>query len=545
MSIAINSAFSASRNSESTGPSDPSLQRGFSGPIRLFSEDECKEIIAHLRRRVYKPSPGWNKDQAVSDGFLFRLATRPLLVSHIIEYLGPDIILWGCSVVERKPRQVHPWHTDIESSDPSGGFASVWIGIENTSKDSGIHVIPASHLYGKTIQQVAHERGLERRDLSPEVALELAREIHPAAELREPSVSDGEAIFLDGRLWHGSHNRRDSGTRTALLFQYAKATAPVRIPDYRVLTWPFKFLEEPKPPAILVHGKAPTDSNHLVPPPRTNERIAPVVNELRSPIPEDPNRTRTHHHVFRGPTPVVEEMESHCSVLRGGSRPHPPHIHPEEEILISLHGEADIVLADDAEGSNSIKTRIAPGSVVYYPSGQYHTIENPNATSIAYLMFKWRAPPSQSLTPLGTSFFHFRDLLAEGGVSKRRHDLVFEAGTSQLAKLHCHFSRVPPGDGYASHIDAHDVAIVMLGGEVEVMNRTIKAHDVLFCPAGNEHGLRNASASQATYLVFEFHGHGSALSSHVAKKTGRPLISTRKLQRAFQRLKAAIFLKSR
>jgi ectoine hydroxylase-related dioxygenase (phytanoyl-CoA dioxygenase family) len=160
---------------------------------------------------------------------------------------------------------------DIESSDPSGGFASVWIGIENTSKESGLQVIPASHLFGKTIQQVAHERGLERRNLSPEVALELAREIHPAAELREPNVSDGEAIFLDGRLWHGSHNRRDSGTRTALLFQYAKATAPVRIPDYRVLTWPFKFLEEPKPPAILVHGKAPTGSNHLVPPPRTNE----------------------------------------------------------------------------------------------------------------------------------------------------------------------------------------------------------------------------------------------------------------------------------
>jgi hypothetical protein len=38
-------------------------------------------------------------------------------------------------------------------------------------------------------------------------------------------------------------------------------------------------------------------------------------------------------------------MSCHASVLVGGHSPHPPHTHREEELLIPLHGEAEIVIA--------------------------------------------------------------------------------------------------------------------------------------------------------------------------------------------------------
>ena len=34
------------------------------------------------------------------------------------------------------PAKSHPWHCDIESCAPEGGFVSVWIGLLNTQKES-------------------------------------------------------------------------------------------------------------------------------------------------------------------------------------------------------------------------------------------------------------------------------------------------------------------------------------------------------------------------------------------------------------------------
>ena len=141
----------------------------------------------------------------------------------------------------RDPRQVHPWHCDIESSAPEGGFVSLWVGIENTSREAALQLITGSHLIGKTIQQVAQERGFRRGEASANTVLEWAQALCPAAEFVQPHMSDGEALFFDGRLWHGSENTRPTGTRIALLFQYAAAGKRIKMPNYSQLEWPFRF----------------------------------------------------------------------------------------------------------------------------------------------------------------------------------------------------------------------------------------------------------------------------------------------------------------
>jgi len=157
------------------------VRDGFFGPVPLFTSAQCELIVNHFRSGNLPSPVGWNKGAAASDPLLYKFATTPVLVSHLRRLLGNNILLWGASLVVREPGHVHPWHCDIESSDPAGGFVSVWIGIENTSRESALQLIAGSHRIGKTIQQVAHERGLRRGKPSAGGVLYWAREIQPDA----------------------------------------------------------------------------------------------------------------------------------------------------------------------------------------------------------------------------------------------------------------------------------------------------------------------------------------------------------------------------
>lgn len=76
---------------------------------------------------------------------------------------------------------------------------------------------------------------LHRRERRP-----LARDFAGDAFVERLELGDGDALFFDGRLWHGSFDTDPTAARTALLLQYARADTPVRMPDFASLEmWPF------------------------------------------------------------------------------------------------------------------------------------------------------------------------------------------------------------------------------------------------------------------------------------------------------------------
>lgn len=248
---------------------------GYLGPIALLTRDECAQVAAYLRRDDLPAPRVWSKGRAVEERPLYELACRPGILGPVVDALGPDVVLWGASAVRRRPRETHPWHSDIESYAPEGGFVSVWIGIENTSRDSALQVIRGSHLLGLSVQEARSALGVGREEATPETLLEFARVHDPRAALEIPDMRDGDAIFFDGRLWHGTDNLRRDGVRTALILQYAAADRPVRIPDWSELDWPFRFRAEPLPPVIVVQGDDDRGPNHVVPPPTPSSSGAP------------------------------------------------------------------------------------------------------------------------------------------------------------------------------------------------------------------------------------------------------------------------------
>lgn len=530
---------------------------GFLGPIRLFTSAECRRIAAYLRQDHPAP-PDWEKGRAVRERFLFDLAIQPVLLSLVTTLLGEDVVLWGASAVRRPPGTSHSWHSDIESCAPDGGFVTAWIGIEETTRESALHVISRSHRLGRTVQEARLDRGVRRDLATAEAMLAAARDIEPDASLVQPDVTDGDVLLFDGRLWHGSRNARKRGGRLALLLQYAAADRPVRIPDLGQLDWPFRLRTTPRPPAILVSGTDRGGRNRLVPPPSPRPPFWPLspgakglpmvttaIHQFVLPV-DHPTREWEMFPAFRGPTAALTEMSCHASVLTpGGHSPHPPHAHHEEELLIPLRGHVELVIARGPDDPAPRVERLGPGDFVYYPAGQYHTIRNPGISAVGYLMFKWYAPPSShtdGAPTLSTTICRFGDLVARGAPAPFHMEPVLEGPTSYLGRLHAHVTTLQPGGGYAPHVDAYDVAIVTLSGTVETLSQQVDPLSVIYCGAGEPHGMRNIGTGPARYLVFELHAPGvDAFPSHpplYARLRGKALrLGKRVARRIWPRLR--------
>ncbi|HYM10361.1 MAG TPA: cupin domain-containing protein [Bryobacterales bacterium] len=87
---------------------------------------------------------------------------------------------------------------------------------------------------------------------------------------------------------------------------------------------------------------------------------------------------------FDGPTGQLKALQAGSLELKPGMSPHPPHQHPEEEIMLITAGEGEIVL----DGKT---TRVAPGSMMYCAAGHTHGVTNTGQTPMMFYFYKWIA----------------------------------------------------------------------------------------------------------------------------------------------------------
>lgn len=525
---------------------------GFAGPVDLLSEATCRDLFRHVQRDDLPAPLEWAKGRAATDRVLYELAAAPQVLDLLRPFLGNDIVLWGVQKIIRKPGTQHGWHVDLECTAPDGRFAAIWIGLRNTRQQSGLIFARGSHLYGKSIQQVAAEQKVD--DLTDARVAELAAAIDGKAGLVRPDVADGQALVFDGRIWHTGRNDLAEGHRHALLLQYASADTTLRMPTSQSYRWPFALSAPGRLPAILVSGSDRAGINRLIPPPaplygKDAPMIATRAQTVELPLAEDPVKRWRPYPQFKGPTRTLESMSCHISVLSPGHTPHPPHIHVEEELLVVLDGEVEVTLADEPQYGNARKLRLRPGIFSYYPNSQHHTITNPGTTPVTYLMFKWRVGDAGTVDPLPASVFEYGGAPPPNPPAffKQR---IFEQATRGLGKLHAHFTTLQPGGGYAPHVDAYDVAILVLSGEVETLGERVRPLGLIYYAAGESHGMRNVGDTPASYLVFEFHSPAAIAEKELARrqlharraaeKAARKLRKQRPLNRILKRIKKLV-----
>jgi quercetin dioxygenase-like cupin family protein len=95
--------------------------------------------------------------------------------------------------------------------------------------------------------------------------------------------------------------------------------------------------------------------------------------------------TGLSHRFFQNPTATLDELEMHVTHLPPGKSPHPPHTHPEEELVIIKEGTLEAMQAGKTR-------RMGPGSVIFQASNQLHGVRNVGETTAIYYVVRWRSP---------------------------------------------------------------------------------------------------------------------------------------------------------
>jgi len=105
----------------------------------------------------------------------------------------------------------------------------------------------------------------------------------------------------------------------------------------------------------------------------------------------DKANAKVTHEVFgdlriyhEGRTDQLGALTFGSLLLKPGMSPHPPHQHPEEEIMILTEGSGEI----SVEGK---VTKVAAGSSMYCGAGKLHGIVNTGKSPLLFYFFKWKA----------------------------------------------------------------------------------------------------------------------------------------------------------
>ena len=96
--------------------------------------------------------------------------------------------------------------------------------------------------------------------------------------------------------------------------------------------------------------------------------------------------------VVQQPTRTLDELEMHITTLNPHTASHPPHTHPNEEMVIVKEGRLQVHL-------NGKEVVVGPGAVLFYASMQPHAIQNIGDTPGTYYVINWATAESKQKIP--------------------------------------------------------------------------------------------------------------------------------------------------
>jgi len=85
---------------------------------------------------------------------------------------------------------------------------------------------------------------------------------------------------------------------------------------------------------------------------------------------------------FDGKTGDLKSLVAGTLLLYPGQEPHPPHQHPEEEIMIVTEGEGTILVGGKTY-------QVANGALMYSESNKLHGVKNTGSHALRFYYMKW------------------------------------------------------------------------------------------------------------------------------------------------------------
>lgn len=100
-------------------------------------------------------------------------------------------------------------------------------------------------------------------------------------------------------------------------------------------------------------------------------------------IPDKKSNVGSVRSFVKEPTATLDELEIHVTTLDPGKESHPPHKHPNEELIIIRQGTVETL-------SNGEWKRVGPGSVIFNASNQLHGLRNVGTDPAIYHVINWK-----------------------------------------------------------------------------------------------------------------------------------------------------------
>jgi quercetin dioxygenase-like cupin family protein len=95
---------------------------------------------------------------------------------------------------------------------------------------------------------------------------------------------------------------------------------------------------------------------------------------------------------FKAPTATLNELELHVTTLNPGQASHPPHQHPNEELVIIKEGTVEALVQGEWK-------RLGEGSVIFNASNQLHGLRNVGTTQATYHVINWTSATTPKAKP--------------------------------------------------------------------------------------------------------------------------------------------------
>ncbi len=215
--------------------------------------------------------------------------------------------------------------------------------------------------------------------------------------------------------------------------------------------------------------------------------------------------------IFDDPTPALEKMEVHVTMLRPGMASHAPHHHPWEEMLLIKEGQVEVSI-------NGRKQGAGPGALVYFAAHDVHNLTNVGTTPAVYYVLNFctgavhsvRDQPAAEWAPPGLlhSCVIDCDRLAATAARVGIHTEILDSPAITFLRLESHISTLNAGQGTTPrNRDPGDELFIVKSGEVLAtlngVTHTVAAGSLYYVAPNDERTMVNPGKVPCSYQVFK------------------------------------------
>ncbi len=102
-------------------------------------------------------------------------------------------------------------------------------------------------------------------------------------------------------------------------------------------------------------------------------------------IPTEPNKAGFTKRFFKDQCGTLDQMSVHVTMLPPGASAHPPHAHPEEEMILLKEGSLEAL-------HNGERKSMSAGSILFIAPNDMHGVTNNGNSQAVYYVIKWFSP---------------------------------------------------------------------------------------------------------------------------------------------------------